>query len=76
MQRPGLAAQVLNQVAAARAAISASYSRLWRPEEPPLPDQANTTSAPRQPEVNEPEQSRRHPAPHDAVTRRSTDPQR
>ena len=76
MQRPGLAAQALNQVAAARAAIAASYSRLWRPEEPPLSDQADTTSAPREPEVSEPEQSRRHAAPRDAATRRSTDPQR
>lgn len=76
MQRPGLAAQVLNQVAAARAAIAASYSRLWRPDEPPLPDQADTTGAPREPELSEPEHSRRHAAPHDAATRRSTDRQR
>ncbi len=76
MQRPGLAAQLLNQVAAAGAAIAASYSRVWRAEEPPLPDQADTTSAPREPELSEPEHSRRHAAPHDAATRRSTGPQR
>ena len=75
MQRPGLAAQVLNQVTAAPAAIAASYSRLWRRDEPPLPDQADMTSAPRKPEVSEPEQNGGHAAPHDAATRRSTDRQ-
>lgn len=62
MERVRLAAQVLDQVAAARAAIAASYWRLWRPERQSLPDAAeHGAEPPRKPNVSKPGQGPRGP---------------
>jgi hypothetical protein len=63
MERARLAAQLLNQIAEARAAIAASYLRLWRPEGRSLPDRVQQgADAPSEQTVRESGRGRPDPA--------------